>query len=118
MILETNIHKENGIELLVGGKSLRNILITLLPIILTSCGLIPWPISVLHTATDILTVTNTGKTTAELAVSEITEKDCRFPRILYDAPTCMNEEEYLNYILSKNCKVYTWNWLNLPSCKE
>ena len=120
--MRINIHKDSGIGLLVGVKSLRNTLIILLSIALSSCTLLPFPInhvlSAAHTIIDVNLHEETGKTSAEHLASRATEKDCKFIRVLDSEPACMTREEEVDYILSKNCKTITWNWLGLPSCKE
>ena len=121
-IVGINIHKGSGIGLLVGVTSLRNILIILLSVALSSCTLLPFPVnhvlSAAHTIIDVNLHEETGKTSAEHLASRATEKDCQFIRIIDSEPACMTREEEVDYILSKNCKTITWNWLGLPSCKE
>lgn len=86
--------------------------------LISSCSFIPWQLSVMHTAADVVVRERTGKTTGEHAVSEVTRKDCVFARILDDVPPCMSKEEQIDYILSKNCdtEIY-WNFLGLPRCR-
>ena len=120
--MRINIHKGSGIGLSVGVKSLRNTLIILLSVALSSCTLLPFPVnhmlSAAHTIIDVNLQEETGKTSAEHLASRATEKDCQFIRVLDLEPACMTREEEVDYILSKNCKTITWNWLGLPSCKE
>ena len=121
-IMRINIHKGSGIGLSVGVKSLRNTLIILLSVALSSCTLLPFPVnhilSAAHTLIDVNLHEETGKTSAEHLASRATEKDCQFIRVLDSEPACMTREEEVDYILSKNCETITWNWLGLPSCKE
>ena len=121
-IMRINTHKGSGIGLSVGVKSLRNILIILLSVALSSCTLLPFPVnhilSAAHTIIDVNLHEETGKTSAEHLASEVTEKDCQFIRTIDSADPCMTKEEQVDYILSKNCETITWNWLGLPSCKE
>ena len=120
--MRINTHKGSGIGLLAGVKSLRNTLIILLSVALSSCTLLPFPInhvlSAAHTIIDVNLHEETGKTSAEHLASRATEKDCQFIRVLDLEPACMTREEEVDYILSKNCETITWNWLGLPSCKE
>ena len=121
-IMRINTHKGSGIGLLVGVKSLRNILIILLSIMMSGCSILPFPVnhilSAAHTIIDVNLREETGKTSAEHLASEVTKKDCQFIRAIDSADACMTKEEQVDYILSKNCETITWNWLGLPSCKE
>ena len=121
-IMEINIHKDSGIGLLAGVKSLRNILIILLSVALSSCTLLPFPVnhmlSAAHTLIDVNLREETGKTSAEHLASEVTEKDCQFIRVVDGMDACLTKEEEIDYILSKNCETITWNMLGLPRCKK
>ena len=121
-IMRINTHKDSGIGLSVGVTSLRNILIILLSVALSSCTLLPFPLnhmlSAAHTIIDVNLREETGKTSAEHLASEVTKKDCQFVRVIDSADACITKEEEVDYILSKNCETITWNWLGLPSCKE
>ena len=120
--MRINIHKGSGIELLAGVKSLRNILIISLPIAISGCSFLPFPInhalSVAHTMLDIKLVKETSKTSVEHLISEVTKKDCRWARVIDLASVCMTKKEKIDYILSKNCDIITWNWIALPRCRE
>ena len=117
-----NIHKDSGIGLSAGVTSLRNILIILLSVALSSCTLLPFPVnhmlSAAHTLIDVNLREETGKTSAEHLASEVTKKDCQFVRVIDSADACITKEEEVDYILSKNCETITWNWLGIPRCKE
>ena len=121
-IVGINIHRDSGIGLSAGVTSLRNILIILLPVALSSCTLLPFPVnhmlSAAHTLIDVNLREETGKTSAEHLASEVTKKDCQFIRTIDSADACMTKEEEMDYILSKNCDTITWNWLGLPHCKK
>ena len=121
-IMGINIHKDSGIGLLAGVTSLRNILIILLSVALSSCTLLPFPVnhmlSAAHTLIDVNLREETGKTSAEHLASEVTKKDCQFIRVVDGMDACMTKEEQIDYILSKNCETITWNWLGIPRCKE
>ena len=120
-IMRINIHKGSGIGLLVGVKSLRNILI-IFTILTGGCSILPFPVnhilSAAHTIIDVNLHEETGKTSAEHLASRATKKDCQFIRVIDSMDACITKEEEVDYILSKNCKTITWNWLGLPSCKE
>ena len=121
-IVGINIHRESGIGLSAGVTSLRNILIILLSVALSSCTLLPFPVnhmlSAAHTLIDVNLREETGKTSAEHLASEVTKKDCQFIRVVDGMDACMTKEEQVDYILSKNCETITWNWLGIPRCKE
>ena len=121
-IVGINIHRESGIVLSAGVTSLRNILIILLSVALSSCTLLPFPVnhmlSAAHTLIDVNLREETGKTSAEHLASEVTKKDCQFIRVVDGMDACMTKEEQIDYILSKNCETITWNWLGIPRCKE
>ena len=87
-------------------------------ILLSACGVIPRGMSFIHTATDAALVSTTGRSSTEHVMSHGWKKDCLFARLMDNANVCMSQEEELDYILSKNCEVYTWNWLGLPECKK
>tara|TARA_Y100000310_G_scaffold264349_1_gene274977 strand:- start:609 stop:974 length:366 start_codon:yes stop_codon:yes gene_type:complete len=119
--MRINTHKENGIGLLAGVKSLRSILI-ISTILMGGCSILPFPVnhvlSAAHTIIDVSLHKETGKTSAEHLASRATKKDCQFIRIIDSEPACMTKEEEIDYILSKNCETITWNMLGLPRCKE
>ena len=100
-------------------KSVINaiVVIAVIPFII-SCTLLPTPINTAlsagQTLLDVRLVEDTGKTTSEHLASRMTGKDCKWARV---NSICMTKEEQLDFILSKNCKTITWNWLGLPKCK-
>ena len=120
-IMRINIHKDSGIGLSVGVKSLRNTLI-IFTILTGGCSILPFPVnhilSAAHTIIDVNLHEETGKTSAEHLASRATKKDCQFIRVIDSMDACITKEEEVDYILSKNCETITWNWLGLPSCKE
>ena len=120
-IMRINIHKDSGIGLSVGVKSLRNTLI-IFTILTGGCSILPFPVnhilSAAHTIIDVNLHEETGKTSAEHLASRATKKDCQFIRVIDGMDACITKEEEVDYILSKNCETITWNWLGLPSCKE
>jgi hypothetical protein len=98
-----------------------SIIITLLmSLTMTSaCSLIlPWELSTALTAGDFVLATETGKSSSEHIAEELTGKQCRWSRALQEESLCMTEKEYVNYIMAMRCKVYTWDVLGLPSCKD
>ena len=85
----------------------------------SGCTLLPLPLNTALNAgqviLDVKSLEDTGKTTSEHLVSEVTGKDCKWARI---NSVCMTKKEEIDYILAKNCQTITWNWLGLPKCKE
>ena len=98
----------------------RVLLLVLGVIFINGCAL-PTPLNILstaHTVVDVGVYNETGKTSTEHLADEVTKKDCKWARAIDAALVCMDKEEEIDYILSKNCETITWNWLGLPSCKE
>jgi hypothetical protein len=85
---------------------------------LGGCALMPWPFQVLYNTAEISTTINTGKGISEHIVSEVTQTDCNWLRIVYGWKPCINREEYVTNLLHMNCAVYTWNFFDMPYCKE
>jgi len=79
---------------------------------------LPWPISTVLTAGDLVISDQTGKSTSEHIVGKITGKECHWGRILYGEDVCMTKHEYENYLLKMNCEEYKWNFLGTVSCKD
>ena len=83
-----------------------------------SCGIVPWPVSTAQSVSDVVIWNNVGKTTSEFVASELIKKDCLWARAFDRVPVCMTKSEERDYVLSKNCEVYTWNSFGLPRCKK
>ena len=102
--------------------SIKILLIALGVICISGCAILPFPINhvvtTAHTIIDVNLQEETGKTSTEHLASEVTEKDCKWARIIDKVPVCMSREEQIDYILSKNCETITWNWVGIPRCKE
>ena len=68
---------------------LQNIIIVLLSlgvIFLNGCGFImPWELSAAMTAADVAVVKETGRSTSELVVGAIADKDCQWSKALDNA---------------------------------
>ena len=99
-------------------KSIGSLGLVILSLVVSGCGIVPWYVSAAHTAGDVILHKETGKTSTEIVASELTEKDCQWARFLDNAKVCMTKDEYVDYLLSKNCKTITWNFIGLPRCKE
>tara|TARA_B100000287_G_C20269993_1_gene637585 strand:- start:283 stop:609 length:327 start_codon:yes stop_codon:yes gene_type:complete len=79
---------------------------------------VPWQISTAATAGDIISVQNHGKTMSETAASITLQRDCQWSRMLIGWAPCLTREEYVSNLMKMNCKTYSWNFLNIPYCKE
>ncbi len=98
-------------------KTLRFICLGILISLLPACGIVPWYVSVAHTATDVVLYHETGKSSTEHLVSGATQKDCQFSRILDGAKVCMTKTEFVDYLLELNCEIIAFDFLGLPYCK-
>jgi len=99
-------------------KLLNVFVIILLTMLVASCGIIPMPISIVHTGIDVILHEKTGKTSGEHILSDITQKDCKFVRVLDTQKICMTDKEYEEYLLSLNCDTYTWDVIGRVSCDK
>ena len=79
---------------------------------------LPWQFSAASSFADVISINNSGKSIAEEVASTITATDCQWNRAIKNWNVCLTEEEYLNNLLEMNCKTYSWNFLNIPYCKE
>jgi len=87
-------------------------------VFLSGCGIMPMWASVAHTVGDAVLSFSTGKSSGEHGLSFITGRDCQFIRIIDGQSICMSGEAYLDYLISLNCDIYTWNILNRVSCEK
>ena len=87
---------------------------------LNSCAFlgIPWQLSAASAVGDIVSLENHGKTMNETAASIVFQKDCQWSRIFSDWKVCLTFDEYVDNLIKMNCKTYSWNFLNIPYCKE
>ena len=92
----------------------------LVTLLISGCSLIgvPWPVSVMTTMGDVVSVNETGKSMSENAASKALERDCRWSRILLGWPPCLTQDELAERLLEMNCDTYAWNIINIPYCKE
>ena len=79
---------------------------------------IPWQLSAASAVGDIVSLENHGKTMTETAASIVLQKDCQWSRIFTDWKVCLTFDEYVDNLIKMNCKTYSWNFLNIPYCKE
>ena len=89
-------------------------------LVVSGCSLIgvPWPVSVMTTVGDVVSVNETGKSMSENAASKALSRDCRWSRILMGWPPCLTSDELAERLLEMNCDTYAWNIINIPYCKE
>ena len=85
---------------------------------LSGCGIMPMWTSVVQAVTDVALSVATGKSSSEHGLSALTGKDCQFIHILDGKNICMSSEDYVDYLFSLDCDIYTWNILNRVSCKK
>lgn len=98
---------------------MQNILISLFSLtLLTGCGILPMWVSMTHTVADVILHDKTGKTSSELVLSEVTEKDCKFIRFIDTNIICMTRKEYEDYLLNLNCDTYTWDTFGRVNCAK
>ena len=87
-------------------------------LLVSGCGIVPMWASITHTVTDAVLSLNTGKSSGEHGLSYITGKDCQFIHVIDGKSICMSSEDYVEYLFSLDCDIYTWNILNRVSCKN
>jgi hypothetical protein len=84
-------------------------------IILSGCGL-PWYYTAGKAGLDAILWTNTGKTSTDHIASDIINEDCKMFRIFDGDKMCMNEEEHLDFLIAKDCEIYTFDRHEEASC--
>ena len=79
---------------------------------------VPWQVSAAGTAGDIISSQQTGKTLSENAASSALQRDCQWTRLVLGWPPCLTQKEIVDKLAEMDCKTYSWNFLNIPYCKE
>ena len=79
---------------------------------------VPWQLSAANTAGDIISSQQTGKTLSENAASSALQRDCQWTRLVLGWPPCLPQKEIVDKLAEMDCKTYSWNFLNIPYCKE
>ena len=92
--------------------------VVIMGIFLSGCGIMPMWASISHTIGDAVLSLSTGKSSGEHGLSFITGRDCQFIRVIDGQDICMTEKAYVDYLISLDCEIYTWNILNRVSCKK
>ena len=84
----------------------------------SGCTFVPANFSLFTTAADVALTASTGKSASELVASEVTKRDCQWSRLFSDWKVCLTQEEYTDNLMKMNCDTYSWNFLNIPYCRE
>ena len=96
----------------------RILAVVIMGAFLSGCGIMPMWASISHTIGDAVLSLSTGKSSGEHGLSFITGRDCQFIRVIDGQDICMTEKAYVDYLISLDCEIYTWNILNRVSCKK
>ena len=96
------------------------ICIIALLVCLNGCAFIgvPWQLSAAGTAGDLISAQQTGKTLSENGASIALQRDCKWSRVALGWAPCLTKEELVDNLIDMDCKTYSWNFLNIPYCKE
>ena len=89
-----------------------------LSVVLSNCTFVSWPVSALTRAVDVGLTVETGKSTSEHVASVATKMDCQWSRLFSDWNVCLTEEEYVDNLMLMNCHTYSWDFLNIPYCRD
>ena len=84
----------------------------------SGCAFLPIKYTLFATGADVALTANTGKSTLEHVASAATKMDCQWSRLFSDWKVCLTHEEYVDNLMIMNCDTYSWNFLNIPYCKE
>ena len=103
---------------LENSRKLCRVLAVAMGAFLSGCGIMPMWVSIVHTVTDVVLSVESGKSSGEHALSFITGRDCQFLRVIDNQNICMSKKAYVDYLISLDCDIYTWNILNRVSCKK
>ena len=96
------------------------IFIAVLLVFLNGCTFlgVPWQFSAVSTVGDLVSADVTGKTLSENGASMALQRDCQWGRVSIGWPPCLTKEELVDKLIEMDCKTYSWNFLNIPYCKE
>lgn len=96
------------------------IAVFLVGITISSCAFlgVPWQLSAAGTAGDIISAQQTGKTLSENGASIALQRDCKWSRLALGWQPCLTKEELVDNLINMGCKTYSWNFLNIPYCRE
>ncbi len=90
----------------------------LLSVNLSGCAIFPWQFSLFSSTADVVLTANTGKSSTEHVADEVTQMDCQWSRLFSDWKVCLTHEEYVDNLLLMKCHTYSWNFLNIPYCRN
>ena len=96
------------------------IFIAVLLVFLNGCTFlgVPWQFSAVSAVGDLVSADVTGKTLSENGASMALQRDCQWGRVAIGWPPCLTKEELVDKLIEMDCKTYSWNFLNIPYCKE
>ena len=96
------------------------IVVSLVSVNLIGCAFIgvPWQLSAASTAGDFISAQQTGKTLSENLASSALQKDCQWTRMSLGWQPCLTKKEFVDKLIEMDCETYSWNFLNIPYCKE
>ena len=96
------------------------IFIAVLLVFLNGCTFlgVPWQFSAVSTVGDLVSADVTGKTLSENGASMALQRDCQWGRVVIGWPPCLTKEELVDKLIEMDCKTYSWNFLNIPYCRE
>jgi|TARA_B110000196_G_C21135332_1_gene660780 hypothetical protein len=84
----------------------------------SGCAFLPSNFALFSTGANLALTAATGKSTSEHVADGVTQLDCQWSRIFSDWKVCLTHEEYVTNLMIMNCNTYSWNFLNIPYCKE
>ena len=90
----------------------------LLSVNLSGCAFLPANFGFFATGANVALTAATGKSATELVADEVTQMDCQWSRIFSEWKVCLTHEEYVTNLMIMNCETYSWNFLNIPYCRE
>ena len=98
------------------------IVVSVLGLLLTGCASlfgIPPVVSYISTGISVGSTVTTGKSPTEHLLDGVTGKDCDFFRAIDDeVKVCLDEKEYIEWLVKMNCETYRWDQRGNPFCLE
>ena len=98
------------------------IVVSVLGLLLTGCASlfgIPPVVSYISTGISVGSTVTTGKSPTEHILDGVTGKDCDFFRSFDDdVKICLDEKEYIQWLVEMNCETYRWDQRGNPFCLE
>ena len=96
------------------------IVVSLVCLNVISCSFVgvPWQLSAASAAGDLISTQQTGKTLSENVASSALQRDCKWGRVFLGWQPCLTKKELIDNLMKMNCDTYSWNFLNIPYCRE